>query len=86
MTTPAVPGASATPSVASVRLLSVLLPIQPRDYKFPQLKGHENYAAWKVHIRGLFKDSDIWDIVLGQNEPGLGDTSLTQGDGSTVMV
>jgi hypothetical protein len=86
MTMPAAPGASATPTTVTVRSLSELLSIRPGDYKFPQLKGRENYAAWKVHIRGLFKDSDIWDIVLGQQEPVLGDTSLTQGDRSTVVV
>jgi hypothetical protein len=86
MTTPAAPGASATPTMVTIRSLSELLSIRPGDFKFPQLKGHENYAAWKVHIRGLFKDSDIWDIILGQHEPILGNTSLTQGDGSTLAV
>ncbi|KAB5588095.1 Copia protein [Ceratobasidium theobromae] len=77
------PAAAITPTVAA-RTITELIGIRPGDYRFPQLKGRENYAAWKVHMRGLFRDAKLWPIIQGQLLPVLGDTNLTEGDGTTV--
>ncbi|KAB5587337.1 hypothetical protein CTheo_9228 [Ceratobasidium theobromae] len=47
------PAAAITPTVAA-RTITELIGIRPGDYQFLQLKGHKNYAMWKVHMHGLF--------------------------------
>src|SRR2546423_4109553 len=65
----------------------MLIPIRSGDKKFPQLKGRENYMAWKIHMRSLLKDADIWQIVEGEAVPILiAGTSTPQGTVQAVAV
>jgi hypothetical protein len=38
------------------------------EYKFPKLKGNENYESWKVEISSALKSKGIWWVTSGKLE------------------
>ncbi|EUC58949.1 Copia-like polyprotein/retrotransposon, partial [Rhizoctonia solani AG-3 Rhs1AP] len=39
--------------------------ISDSHYKFPSLKGRENYHTWKIQMRDMFEEFDLWTIIDG---------------------
>jgi hypothetical protein len=39
--------------------------VSENSYKFPALKGCENFLLWKIQMRGMYRENDMWGIVTG---------------------
>ncbi|CUA67971.1 type VI secretion system protein ImpL [Rhizoctonia solani] len=53
------PSRPSTPVAMSSTILS------DHYYKFPSLKGRENFHTWKIQMRDMFEEFELWPIVDG---------------------
>ncbi|KAG9120740.1 hypothetical protein FRC07_003643, partial [Ceratobasidium sp. 392] len=52
--------------------------ISDSTYKIPHLKGHENYTVWKIQMRDMYEEQNLWHYITNSQARPVITAGVTQ--------